>query len=140
MEPTMAIRQAREIDVRGATVNTKNPWALWIITFMTLGIWGIVWWYRMNRELRDVSTAYGENFAMPPAVSTVMMALWPVALLPALATCVISSIRARSVQKLIDVDDRKVNPVIATLLFFVIFSHVWYIQRALNSTWDGVKT
>ncbi len=136
MQPTMEIRRPEEIDIRGATVTTKNPWALWILTFITLGIWGIVWWYRMNRELRDVSRAYDEHFWMPPAVSTVLMALWPLAWLPAVATCVISSIRARSVQKGLGAEDRLVNPLIATLLLFVVFSHVWYIQRALNATWD----
>lgn len=139
MQPTMSIRRPEEIDIRGATVTTKNPWALWILTFITLGIWGIVWWYRVNRELRDVSSAYDEHFRMPPAVSTVLMALWPLAVLPAIVTCVISSIRARSLQQLIGTETGRVNPLIATLLLFLVFSHVWYIQRSLNATWDEAR-
>lgn len=32
---------------------TRGPVAVWLLTLVTLGIYGMVWYYKVNRELRD---------------------------------------------------------------------------------------
>ena len=80
MKYSMRYTRPEEIQLGGARVTTRSPWALWILTFVTLGIWGIVWWYQVNRELRDVSEALEKPWHVPPVLSTVLIALWPIAL------------------------------------------------------------
>ncbi|MFQ5425709.1 MAG: DUF4234 domain-containing protein [Gaiellales bacterium] len=135
MEYSMDYTRPAVLEVRGARVTTRNAWALWILTFITLGIWGIVWWYQVNRELRDVGSAVDDPLRVPPAISTVLMALWPLALVPALVSILITGHRARSVQGTLEIGERRINAALAALLFFLVFSHVWYIQRSLNRTW-----
>jgi hypothetical protein len=135
MEYSMNYTRPAVLSVRGAKVTTRNPWALWILVFITLGIYGIVWWYQINRELHDVGAAVDNPLRMPPVISTILIALWPLALIPALVTIVITGHRSHSIQGTLDMRDGRVNTVVATFLFFLFFSHVWYIQRSLNRTW-----
>ena len=32
---------------------TRNPWGVWLIALITLGVYFFVWYYKVNRELRD---------------------------------------------------------------------------------------
>ena len=44
---------ALELQIRGTgdEVKVRNPWAVALLPFVTLGIYHLVWWYRVNREL-----------------------------------------------------------------------------------------
>lgn len=32
---------------------TRKPFGVWLLTVITLGVYGMVWYYKINRELRD---------------------------------------------------------------------------------------
>ena len=34
----------------GYRVKLRSPWAVALLPFITLGIYHLVWWYRINRE------------------------------------------------------------------------------------------
>ena len=38
-----------------ARVKLRSPWAVALLPFITLGIYHLVWWYKINKELK----AYG---------------------------------------------------------------------------------
>ena len=52
---------AHEVDVHGATTKVRRPFAVFIFTTITLGVYGAVWYFRVNRELRDYGAAYGDR-------------------------------------------------------------------------------
>ena len=49
---------AYEMKIRGTEheVKVRSPWAVALLPFITLGIYHLVWWYKINKELK----AYGE--------------------------------------------------------------------------------
>ena len=50
---------AQELAIRGTQdrVKARNPWAVALLPIVTLGVYHLVWWYRINRELRDFGRA-----------------------------------------------------------------------------------
>jgi Na+/H+ antiporter NhaC len=114
-------------------VTVRNPVALWLVVVITLGIWGAVWWYQINRELRDYSRAVKRPLDNSPVLATVLFALWPLALIPAIVTVVFTAGRIRTVQEWFGA--KGVSRVIAALLLLVLFLHAFYLQRALNDLW-----
>src|SRR3954453_15455066 len=58
-----------------ARVKLRSPWAVALLPFITLGIYHLVWWYRVNRELRDYGHAKGTHLGQNPTAS--LLALFP---------------------------------------------------------------
>ena len=79
---------AQEMTIRGTQdpVKVRNPWAVALLPFVTLGIYHLVWWYRINRELRDYGYAKEQNLGQNPTNS--LLALFPgaIVIVPALIT------------------------------------------------------
>lgn len=60
---------AEDLRLRGVDIRKRNPWGIFGLTLITLGIYGLVWWYKLNRELRDYSAAAGAPLGNNPARS-----------------------------------------------------------------------
>ena len=60
---------AEDLTIRGVEVRRRNPWGVWALSLITLNIYGFVWWYKINREMRDVSGGRGEPLGNDPATS-----------------------------------------------------------------------
>lgn len=54
---------APEVQIRGAgsTAKVRDVVGVPVLTFVTLGIYGIVWYYKVNRELADYGRANGHG-------------------------------------------------------------------------------
>jgi hypothetical protein len=111
--------------------------ALWVLTFFTLGIWGVVWSYQVNRELRDYSSAVTRPFRNLPWLAAVAFALWPLAWFPLVLTAFFTAHRVRTVQSWSG--DEGVSRVLAAVLSVLLFLHVLYLQRALNDAWKDAQ-
>ena len=68
---------AYEMNIRGTQdeVKIRSPWAAALLPIITLGIYHLVWWYRINRELRDYGQAKGYDLGQNPTNS--VLALFP---------------------------------------------------------------
>ncbi|MBV9047700.1 MAG: DUF4234 domain-containing protein, partial [Solirubrobacterales bacterium] len=68
---------AYELQVRnsGARVKLRIPWAVALLPIITLGIYHLVWWYRINRELCDYGRTKGYDLGRNPMSS--LLALFP---------------------------------------------------------------
>jgi hypothetical protein len=49
------------VEVRGARVRVRGLWTVAVLLVVTAGIYYLVWYYRVNRELRD----YGRSLGPP---------------------------------------------------------------------------
>ena len=67
-------------------MKVRSPWAAALLPIITFGIYHLVWWYRINRELRDYGRAKGYDLGQSPVSS--LLALFPggIIVVPALIT------------------------------------------------------
>jgi hypothetical protein len=44
-----------------AIVRVRRPWAVALLSTLTLGVYSVVWYYKVNREMRDYGSAGGDS-------------------------------------------------------------------------------
>ncbi len=126
----MQLRENRE------PVKIRSPWAAALLPLITLGIYHLVWWYRINRELRDYGQAKGYDLGQNPTNS--VLALFPGALIivPALITYWRGTKRVMGASRL--AGQEPLNGWIAILLYVLLAPGLWaYIQVSLNNVWQA---
>ena len=128
---------AQEKTIRGTQdpVKVRNPWAVALLPFVTLGIYHLVWWYRINRELRDYGYAKEQNLGQNPTNS--VLALFPGGLIivPALITYWRGFKRVQAASGL--AGRERANGWIALILYLLLAPALWaYIQVSLNEVWE----
>ena len=117
-----------------ASVKVRSPWAAALLPFITLGIYHLVWWYRINRELRDVGQGRGVDLGQNPTNS--LLALFPGALIiiPPFVSYWRGTNRVMRAAEL--ARSEPVTGWIALILFIVIQPAYWaYLQSSLNHAW-----
>jgi Domain of unknown function (DUF4234) len=132
---------AEELQLRDSQdeVKIRSPWAAALLPIITLGIYHLVWWYKINRELRDYGRAKGVDLGQNPTNS--VLALFPGGLI--IVPALVSYWRGtQRVQKAAQISGQE--PVIgwlALVLFLVISIGLWaYLQDGLNKVWRAVAT
>jgi hypothetical protein len=127
---------AEEMTIRGTQdeVKIRSPWAAALLPFITLGIYHFVWWYRINRELRDYGYAKEQDLGQNPTNS--LLALIPGALIivPPLVSYWRGFHRVQKASEL--AGQEQPNGWIALLLYVIIAPAFWaYVQVTLNDVW-----
>lgn len=128
--------QQIQIAGAGATAKVRSPVAVAVLVVVTLGIYGLFWWYFVNRELADYGRAKGTQLGDKPILS--VLALFPGGLLviPALWTAVTTFKRVQAAQRL--AGETPLNPWLALLLYVVITpAFDAYLQSGLNGVWKA---
>jgi hypothetical protein len=129
---------AYEMNIRGTQdrVKIRSPWAAALLPFVTLGIYHLVWWYRINREMRDYGQAKGYDLGQNPTNS--VLALFPGGLIivPALITYWRGTKRVQGASTL--AGQEPLNGWIAIILYLILSPGLWaYIQISLNKVWEA---
>jgi hypothetical protein len=132
---------AQELEIRNTNerVKLRSPWAAALLPIVTLGIYHVVWWYRINRELRDLGQAKGYDLGQNPTNS--LLAVFPggLILVPALITYWRGGQRIQGAARL--AGKEPINGLISVVLFFVISPALWwYMQDSLNGVWRSEAT
>jgi hypothetical protein len=129
---------AYEMQIRasGDNVKIRSPWAAALLPFVTFGIYHLVWWYRINRELRDYGKAKGYDLGQNPTAS--VLALFPGVLIivPPLVSYWRGTKRVMGASKI--AGQTPLNGWIAIILYLLIPPALWgYIQSELNKVWQA---
>jgi hypothetical protein len=117
-------------------VKIRSPLAAALLPIVTLGIYHLVWWYRINRELRDYGREKGYDLGQSPTNS--LLALFPGGLIivPPLVSYWRGTKRIQGAARL--GGSEPPNAWIALILFFVISLGLWaYLQWSLNELWHS---
>jgi len=124
----------------GATAKIRSPLVVAILSVITLGIYIVYWWYKVNRELADYGRArntkeLGDN----PMMSTLAVFPGVLVVLPALWTGVTTTQRIQRAQHMNG--QTPINGWIGLVLYLVIFPALFaYMQSGLNSAWRAAGT
>lgn len=134
---------AEEVAISGGpeTAKIRGPIAVPLLILITLGIYGLVWWYKINKELAELGAKHGtEELGTNPLLS--LLALFPggLLLIPAIWTTITTYQRTKRAQQLVGVPEtNQANPWIYGI-FYVIISIVayGYLQAELNKIWRTI--
>jgi hypothetical protein len=117
----------------GTTGKRRNIFLVWLVwPFITLGIYHLVWWYKINRELRD----YDRRINVSPAVA--VLAFFPGFLLivPPFVSVFRTGARIRQAQRAAGITE-SASPGIGLLLAFILSLYSLYYQNEMNRLWDS---
>ena len=115
-------------------VKIRNPWAVALLPIVTFGIYHLVWWYRINREMRDFGRAKGYDLGRSPTNS--LLALFPGAyiIVPPFITYWRGTKRVQGASRVAGKDP--LSGWIALILFILLGLGLWaYMQVYLNEVW-----
>lgn len=129
---------AYEMQIRGtqSEVKVRSPWAVALLPIITLGIYHLVWWYKINKELKAYGEAKGFDLGQNPTNS--LLALFPGGLIivPALISYWNGTKRVQGASKL--AGKEPVNGWIALILYLLLAPGFWaYLQVSLNHVWEA---
>ena len=129
---------AYEMKIRGTEheVKVRSPWAVALLPIVTLGIYHLVWWYKINKELKAYGEAKGYDLGQNPTNS--VLALFPGCFLLLIPTLITYWRGTKRVQGASNVAGREaVNGWIALLLYLLISPGMFaYLQVSLNHLWE----
>lgn len=118
--------------INGTTVKVRHPLAPIGLSILTFGIYLIVWYYKVNAELRS----NGED--VNPGVAVLAVTLGIVLIVPPFVSLYNTAERIRRVQERAGVTST-ISPVLAVVIGFVPvvgFLQTAYMQSAVNAAWE----
>ena len=109
----------------------RNPWGVFGLSVITLGIYWGVWYYKTNNHLRN----YGID--NNPARAVLAITLGAFVIVPPFVSYYNTAERIRQAQEKAGASER-INPVLALLLLIVVgvFALPYY-QSQVNKVWDA---
>jgi hypothetical protein len=134
---------ADEVRIGGGpgTAKLRNPVGVALLTLITLGIYGLYWWYQINREMVDLGKALNaDGLGDNPTTSLVAMFPGAVLVLPPLFSLYNTCQRIKRGQELTTWNLPTLNGwIVLVLVILVPLSLVaWgYMQAELNKAWRG---
>jgi hypothetical protein len=117
---------------QGLSGKRRNPALVWLVwPIITLGIYHLYWWYKINDEARRLDPSIN----VEPVMS--LLALFPGALIlvPALVTIYRTGDRLRAMQRAAGMTP-SVMPVLGVVLAFLFSLYALYYQMSLNAIWS----
>jgi len=124
---------AEQVQLRGTTVKIRNPFLVFVWSLVTLGIYYFVWYYKINRELRDAS---GVNVS--PGIALLAVTLGWIVIVPPFVSWYRTFQRIVQAQRQAGVTN-EASPILGSILFviavFFLPVEVIYAQDELNRVW-----
>ena len=130
---------AEEVQIAGTseTAKKRNPWGVLGLSLITIGIYGIFWWYFVNKEMVELGRAKG-TAELGDSPGTSVLALVPgfLIIVPPLVSYYRGVQRMQAAARLTGAEPA--NGWIALIIFLVIgFAFAPYLQSCLNKVWDA---
>src|SRR6478735_9193156 len=129
---------AYEMQIRNSPGRAKirSVWAVALLPIITLGIYLLVWWYKINRELRDYGDSKGYDLGQSPTNS--LLALFPggFIIIPPLVSYWRGTHRVQGAARLARTEPP--NGWIALILYIILgLGFPAYLQYYLNHVWQA---
>lgn len=128
---------AYEMKLRGTEhdVKVRNPWAVALLPIITLGIYHLVWWYKINKELKAYGEAKGFDLGKNPTNSLLALVPGFLIIVPPLVSYWNGTKRVQGASKI--AGREPVSGWITLILYLLLAPGMWfYLQSALNEVWE----
>jgi hypothetical protein len=131
---------AEEIAIRGSNhpAKERNPLAPFGLSIITLGIYGIFWYYFVNKELAELGKARGSSeLGDNPIMSVLAVTLGAIIIVPAFVSYWNTWKRNDTARKMFGVQEG-VDPVPGFLLTIFIWpAGAYFLQRGQNGVLEA---
>jgi molecular chaperone DnaK len=136
--------EAYEVNAYGAPLKVRNPLAVIGLTVITLGVYGIIWYYETNTELKAFGRAYKDRALGDSNPTNSVLAIVPgiVLVIPVFISLSGFVDRVRRAQLIAQVKPTSGTPIVVVLVLSVavlvlpaIPFILGYIQFGLNRAW-----
>jgi hypothetical protein len=129
---------AEQLQVAQTTVKIRNPFLVFVWSLLTLGIYYLVWYYKINRELRDAA-----GIDVSPGVALIAISLGWLVIVPPFVSWYRTFVRIAEAQRKAGVSS-EASPVLGFILFviavFLLPVEVVYAQDELNKVWRADRS
>lgn len=128
---------AYEMKIRGTQheVKVRNPWAVALLPIITLGIYHVIWWYKINKELKAYGEAKGYDLGQNPTNSLLALVPGFLIIIPPLVSYWRGTQRVQNASKI--AGREAVSGWIALILYLLISPAMFaYLQVSLNNVWE----
>jgi len=134
---------AEQVVIPGSDYPAKirSLWAVALLPLVTLGIYFLVWYYKINKEMTSLGRARGRTRELgdSPGKSLLAVTLGALIIVPAIISLVHTVQRIQLTQRLTREGD-VLNGWIALILFFVVSPALYaYMQSGLNESWQAMR-
>ena len=126
---------AQDVTLNGSIVKIRHPFAPIGLSIITLGIYGLYWYYAINKELQTA----GQK--VEPVVSLLAITIGALLVVPPFVSLYNTADRTRRTQEHFGATNQIV-PVLALVMVFipiVSFFLSAYMQSNLNSAWSASR-
>jgi hypothetical protein len=124
---------AEELQVGTARVKIRNPFGVFVLAIVTLGIYYFVWYYKVNRELRDAA-----GIDVSPIVALLAITVGWLIIVPPFVSWYRTFQRIQQAQRQARLTS-EANPILGFILYvialFVLPIELLYAQDELNKLW-----
>ena len=124
---------AQELQVGTTRVKIRNPFGVFVLSIVTVGIYYVVWYYKVNRELRDAS-----GIDVSPVVAIIAITIGWVILVPPFVSWYRTFERIQQAQRQAGLAT-EVSPIIGFILYLIALAFLpvetLYAQDELNKLW-----
>lgn len=124
---------AEELQVGSTRVKIRNPFGVFALAIVTLGIYYLVWYYKVNRELRDA-----EGIDVSPVVALLAITIGWLIIVPPFLSWYRTFRRLQEAQQRAGLTS-EVNPILGFILYVVALYflpvELLYAQDELNKLW-----
>jgi hypothetical protein len=128
---------AYEMDIPDSDVKVKvrNPWAVALLPIITLGIYHLVWWYKINKELKAFGESRGYDLGRNPTNSLLALVPGFLIIVPPLVSYWRGTKRVQGAAAL--VGREPVNGWLTLVLYLLLSPAMFaYLQVSLNHVWE----
>jgi hypothetical protein len=117
----------------------RNPLGVVGLTLITLGIYGLVWYYKVNREMADLGKATGrtEELGDSPGTSLLAVTVGALVIVPAIISIIHTFKRVQALQRIAG-SGEPLNGWLGLVLYLIISPALFgYMQSGLNGAWQS---
>ncbi|MGI8774806.1 MAG: DUF4234 domain-containing protein [Actinomycetota bacterium] len=115
--------------INGVQVKVRNPFGVWALAVVTLGIYSLIWYYKVNKEVRR-----SHDIDVDPAMTVLALLFGWVLIIPPYVAIYRTGRRIERAQFKSGLKDR-ISPVGSFLLGFLFGLNMIYMQSNLNKMW-----
>jgi amino acid transporter len=122
----------------GTEAKIRMPLAVPLLTIITLGIYGVFWWYFINREMADLGRAKGvPGLGDNPIVSVLAITIGALVIIPPFVSLWRTCKRIETAQNQV-LGSNNFSPILAFILGVIPLVHfvAWFLMQSnLNQVW-----